>query len=62
MENLPHILLALVCLNIALKALDQILLLVKDKTKNDLDNKLYALVNKGAELLGKLLDLLGNKK
>lgn len=69
MENLPldggllgHVLLGLLCLNILLGAIDKILVLIKDRTRNDLDNKLYALVHKGAEYLGKLLDLLSNKK
>ncbi len=53
--------LVIVCLNVFFKAIDTILEKIKDKTKSDLDNKAYKVVNPIANFLASFLDVLQNK-
>lgn len=56
MDQLLNILAYVVAVNLFLSGLASALYKIKDLTKNDVDNKLYAVVSKASLLLAKVVD------
>lgn len=54
--SVQNIILAVMCVNIALSAAKQILEKIKDKTETDGDNKAYDTISKVSGLLSKAID------
>ncbi len=54
--SVQNIILAVMCVNIALSAAKQILEKIKDKTATDGDNKAYDAISKVSGLLSKAID------
>jgi len=55
---LPVLILLLVCFNIAMTAVYKILEQIKDKTKTDADNKVYAIIGVVIPWLQKAIDFV----
>lgn len=53
-----EVLLVLICFNVAVSAIYQILEKIKDKTATDVDNKVYEFIGKYAGWLQKVIDYI----
>lgn len=61
-ELIAKVVMVLVIVNVVLSAVSMVLEKIKDLTKSDVDNKIFAVISKIAEYGQKLVDLISANK